>query len=66
MSITPRPSNFGFVGQAWPQLIIECRNVEDAALTNPRASMFQSRFVLEQVIGHIAALNGLEKQSNIF
>ncbi|WP_288792355.1 DEAD/DEAH box helicase family protein [uncultured Corynebacterium sp.] len=66
MSITPRPSNFGFVGQAWPQLIIECRNAEDAALTNPRASMFQSRFVLEQVIGHIAALNGLEKQSNIF
>lgn len=59
MTTPARPSNFTFVAQAWPELIIECRRVEEAAISNPRAAMFQARYVLERVVGHIARLNNL-------
>lgn len=49
----PSTSNFGFVGRVWPALLIECRQAEAAAVTNPRGSAFQSRRILEQVVRHI-------------
>lgn len=54
----PKPSNFGFVGAVFPALLMDCRHVEEAAVSNPRAAAVQTRFVAEQVVRHIAAFFG--------
>lgn len=55
----PVPTNFAFVGVVWPSLLIECRRAEQSALSDPRASGFQARRVLEQVVKHIYDFRGL-------
>ncbi|WP_018024258.1 DEAD/DEAH box helicase family protein [Corynebacterium ulceribovis] len=52
---TGTQSNFGFVGLAFPALANDCRQVEDSAVSNPRAAMMQARFITEQVVKHICA-----------
>ncbi|AKK11710.1 DEAD/DEAH box helicase family protein [Corynebacterium uterequi] len=52
---TPHRTNFAFVGLAFPRLLADCRNLEAAALTNPRASAMQARFVADQVVRHVCA-----------
>lgn len=51
---TPIPqTNFGFVGRVWPALLNDCRQAERNAQSNPVASCFFSRRVLERVVRHI-------------
>ncbi|WP_286955167.1 MULTISPECIES: DEAD/DEAH box helicase family protein [Corynebacterium] len=46
-------SNFAFVGRVWPGLLNDCVQAERNALSNPVASCFFSRRVLERIIRHI-------------
>lgn len=57
---TPSRSNFAFVGPVFPRLLSDCRGAEAAAVSNPRASAIQARFVTEAMIKHISAFYGLE------
>lgn len=59
-------TNFGFVGAAFPSLLADCRNAEAAALSNPRASAFQSRYVAERLTFHICKFLGLETEGYSF
>lgn len=56
---TPPRTNFGFVGLTFPRLLAECRNAEAAAVSNPRGSLFQVRYVAEQIVRHICAFYDL-------
>lgn len=62
---TPQSSNFGFVGVVWPNLLNDCRLVERSALTSPRGSLFQARFVLESVVGHVATVLGIPNTDRV-
>ncbi|EGT5613610.1 hypothetical protein [Corynebacterium striatum] len=62
---TPQSSNFGFVGVVWPNLLNDCRLVERSALTNPCGSLFQARFVLESVVGHVATVLGIPNTDRV-
>ena len=57
--ITPQPTNFAFVGRVWPELLIHCRNVEQSAVSNPRAAGVEARFTLERLVDHIIEAYGL-------
>lgn len=55
----PQPTNFAFVGRVWPELLIHCRNVEQSAVSNPRAAGVEARFTLERLVDHIIEAFGL-------
>lgn len=55
----PQPTNFAFVGRVWPELLIHCRNVEQSAVSNPRAAGVEARFTLERLVDHISEAYGL-------
>lgn len=59
-------SNFNFVAAVWPSLLNDCRQIERNARTNPRGSAFQARFVLEQIVRHIATLKRIPTDSTTF
>ena len=48
--LPPQPTNFGFIGRIWPELLIHCRDAEQAAVSNPRVAGIEARFVLEHVV----------------
>ena len=57
--LPPQPTNFGFIGQIWPELLIHCRDAEQAAVSNPRVAGIEARFVLERLVDHISEAYGL-------
>lgn len=57
--IAPQPTNFAFVGRVWPELLIHCRNVEQSAVSSPRAAGVEARFVLERLVDHVIEVYGL-------
>ena len=52
--LPPQPTNFGFIGRIWPELLIHCRDAEQAAVSNPRVAGIEARFVLERLVDHIS------------
>ncbi|WP_080792404.1 DEAD/DEAH box helicase family protein [Corynebacterium pacaense] len=60
---TPQ-TNFAFVGRVWPALLYDCREAERNALSNPVASCFFSRRVLERVVRHICEFRNLDEASD--
>ena len=57
--LPPQPTNFGFIGRIWPELLIHCRDAEQAAVSNPRVAGIEARFVLERLVDHISEAYGL-------
>lgn len=57
--LPPQPTNFGFIGRIWPELLIHCRDAEQAAVSNPRVAGIEARFVLERLVDHIIEVHGL-------
>ena len=52
--LPPQPTNFGFIGRIWPELLIHCRDAEQAAVSNPRVAGIEARFILERLVDHIS------------
>lgn len=57
--LPPQLTNFGFIGQIWPELLIHCRNAEQTAVSNPRVAGIEARFILERLVDHISEAYGL-------
>lgn len=57
--LPPQSTNFGFIGRIWPELLIHCRDAEQAAVSNPRVAGIEARFVLERLVDHISEAYGL-------
>lgn len=61
-------TNFAFVGRVWPALLFDCLEAERNALSNPVASCFFARRVLERVVRHIWEFRNLDDtgDANLF
>lgn len=53
-------SNFGFLRAEWPAVHGDCVRAESYLAADPRSACFYARRAVEQLVGHIYAVDGLD------
>ncbi|WP_448609436.1 DEAD/DEAH box helicase family protein [Geodermatophilus sp. URMC 60] len=53
-------SNFGFLRAEWPAVAADCVRAESYLAADPRSACFYARRAVEQLVGHIYAVDGLQ------